>query len=81
MIEKPLGLSSVKTDFLYENPHKREFPDQPLCEQQDAISRDIKTPEHEKIVFPNPTVKTNNKHPCKQPKKNQEIGFCNKRNG
>jgi hypothetical protein len=81
MIEKPLGLSSVRPDFLYENPRERALPDQPLCEQQDASSRVIKTPEHEQIVFPNPTVKTNNKHPRKQPKKSQEIGFRNKRHG
>jgi hypothetical protein len=52
-----------------------------LCEQQDASSRIIKTPEHEQIVFPNPIAKTNNKHSRKQSKKNQEIGFCNKRHG
>jgi hypothetical protein len=81
MIEKPLGFSSVKPDFLYENPREKALPDQSLCEQQDVSSRVIKTLEHEQIACPNPTVKTNNKHPRKQPKKNQEIRFRNKRPG
>jgi len=79
LIEKPLGFSSVKLDFLYENPHEKALPDQSLCEQHDVSSRVIKTPEHEQIACPNPTVKNNKKHSRKQPKKNQEIGFRNKR--
>jgi hypothetical protein len=63
MIEKHVGLSSVRLDFLYENPCEREFLDHPLCEKHDAISRVIKTPKHEQIVFPSPTVKDNKKYP------------------
>jgi hypothetical protein len=36
---------------------------------------------HEQIVYPNPTIKSNNKNPRKQSKKNQEIGFHNKKVG
>jgi hypothetical protein len=63
MIEKPLIPSSDRPYFLCENPCERALPDQPLCEQQDASSKLIKTPEHEQIVFPNPT----NKKPTTKP--------------
>jgi hypothetical protein len=57
MIEKPLIPSSDRPDFLCENPCERAIARSPLCEQQDASPRLIKTPEHEQIVFPNPTNK------------------------
>jgi hypothetical protein len=66
---------------LGENPHEGTLPDQFLSEKQDFSSECIKTPVHESIVFPNPTVKSENKNPRKQSKKNQAIGFHNKRVG
>jgi hypothetical protein len=82
MIEKPLDFSSGKPDFLDENPHEGELPDHLLCGQQNVSSEFIKTPVHEPIVFPNPTIKSDSKNPRKQSKKNQAmLGFRNKRVG
>jgi hypothetical protein len=36
LIEKPLRISNVRPDLLYENPHARAFPEQPLSEEQDV---------------------------------------------
>jgi len=80
MIEKPLDLSSGKPDFLDENPREGALPDQILCGQQNVSSKFIKTPMHELIVFPNSTIKFDNKNPRKQSKKNQAmLGCCDKR--
>jgi hypothetical protein len=82
MLEKPLELSSVRLDFLYENRHQRASPDQFVCEQHDVISRVIETLEHEQTGFPNPIAKTINKHSHKHAKKSQAmLGFHNKRVG
>jgi hypothetical protein len=79
MIEKSLGFLSGRPNFLFENPHERALLDQSLHEKKDASSKIIKNREHEKIIFPNPIVKCNNENPRKQSKKNQEIGFRNKK--
>jgi hypothetical protein len=82
MIEKPLDFSSGKPILLDKNPCEGVFPDQLLCGQQDVSSEVIKTPKHEPFVYPNPTVKSNNKKNRNQSKINQEmLGFCNKRVG
>jgi hypothetical protein len=56
-IKKPLDLSSGKPYFLDENPHEGALPDQLLCGQHNVISEFIKTPVHELIISPNPTIK------------------------
>jgi hypothetical protein len=65
MLEKPLRISSVGPDFLYENPCQRAFPDQSLCEQQDVNSKLIKIPEHEQVFDPNLNIKSTSGNPSK----------------
>jgi hypothetical protein len=66
---------------LNKNPWEKDLSNQLLCGQQGSSSDFIENLMHEPNVYPNPTNKSNIGNHCKQSKKNQEIGFHNKKAG